>query len=105
MAGRLRATHAVVDAVQVRGSETQEVDLIFSPRLEHICLQSKKCLLDYLAQKPSAIGLRSQYALRLYDRAKKVRLGRNQAHYIGATWHGTRAGSGKGCSRQRYPGS
>ena len=46
-----------VDALQVRGSENQEVYLTFSPRFEHIWLESKKLLLDSLAQKPAAIGL------------------------------------------------
>ena len=59
-----------VDAVQVMGDETQEVYLTFSPRFEHIWLQCRKRLLDYLAQKPAAIGLRSQYAIRLYAWAK-----------------------------------
>jgi hypothetical protein len=39
-----------VDAVQVRGMENQEVYLTFSPRFE----------LEYVAQKPANIGLRSQ---------------------------------------------
>jgi hypothetical protein len=60
-----------VDAVQVRGTEYQEVYLTFSPRFEHIWLESKKRLLDYVAQKPANIRLRSQYALRLYSWAKK----------------------------------
>ena len=59
-----------VDAVQVMGGETQEVYLTFSPRFEHIWLESKKLLLDSLAQKPAAIGLRSKYAIRLYGWAK-----------------------------------
>jgi hypothetical protein len=56
--------------VQVRGAENQEVYLTFSPRFEHIWMECKKRLLDYLAQKPDAIGLRSQYAIRLYAWAK-----------------------------------
>jgi hypothetical protein len=59
-----------VDAVQVRGSENQEVHLTFSPRFEHIWLASKKRLLDYVHQKPAAVGLRSKYAIRLYAWAK-----------------------------------
>ena len=59
-----------VDAVQVMGGETQEVYLTFSPRFEHIWLECKKRLLDSLAQKPAAIGLRSKYAIRLYGWAK-----------------------------------
>ena len=60
-----------VDAVQVKGAENQEVYVSFSPRFEHIWLESKKRLLEYAEQKPANIGLRSQYALRLYDWAKK----------------------------------
>jgi hypothetical protein len=59
-----------VDAVQVRGAENEEVCVTFSPRFEHIWLESKKLLLDSLAQKPAAIGLRSKYAIRLYTWAK-----------------------------------
>src|SRR5215469_3452735 len=60
-----------IDAVEVRGAEEQEIYLSFSPRFEHIWLQSKRRLLEYVAQKPANIGLRSQYALRLYDWARK----------------------------------
>jgi len=60
-----------VDAVQVRGAEDQEVFLTFSPRFEHIWLESKKRLMGYVSQKPANIGLRSQYALRMYSWAKK----------------------------------
>jgi len=59
-----------VDAVQVMGAENQEVYLTFSPRFEHMWLECKKRLLDYLAQARAAIGLRSQYAIRLYAWAK-----------------------------------
>jgi len=54
----------------VIGNETQEVYLTFSPRFEHIWLECKTRLLDSLAQKPAAIGLRSKYAIRLYTWAK-----------------------------------
>ena len=60
-----------VDAVQIRGTENLEVYLIFSPRFERIWLESKKRLLDHLAQNPGNIGLRSQYAIRLYSWAQK----------------------------------
>ena len=60
-----------IEAVEVRGAQEQEVYVTFSPRFEHIWLKSKKRLLEYVAQKPANIGLRSQYALRLYDWAKK----------------------------------
>ena len=57
--------------MEVRGAQEQEVYLSFSPRFEHIWLESERRLLEYVAQKPANIGLRSQYALRLYDCAKK----------------------------------
>jgi plasmid replication initiation protein len=60
-----------VDAVQVRAAENHEVYLTFSPRFEHIWLESKKRLMGYVSQKPANIGLRSQYALRMYSWAKK----------------------------------
>ena len=60
-----------VEAVQVKGAEDQEVFLTFSPRFEHIWLESKKRLMGYVSQKPANIGLRSQYALRMYSWAKK----------------------------------
>jgi plasmid replication initiation protein len=56
--------------VQVRGSENQKVYLTFSSRFERIWLESKNHLLDYLAEKAANIGLRSQYAIRLYAWAK-----------------------------------
>jgi hypothetical protein len=60
-----------VDAVQVRGAENHEVYVTFSPRFEPIWLESKKRLLKYVAQQPPDIGLRSRYALRLYNWARK----------------------------------
>src|SRR5262249_584915 len=60
-----------INAVEGRGAQQQEVYLSFSPRFEHIWLQSKRRLLGYVAQKPANIGLGSQYALRLYGWAKK----------------------------------
>jgi hypothetical protein len=59
-----------IDAVEARGPQEQEVYLSFSPRFERIWLESKRRLLEYVAQKPANIGLRSQYALRLYGWAK-----------------------------------
>ena len=38
-----------VDAVEVRGAENEQVCVTFSPRFEHIWLECKKRLLDYLA--------------------------------------------------------
>ena len=40
-----------VDAVQVRAAENQEVYLTFSLRFEHVWLESKKRLLEYVVQK------------------------------------------------------
>jgi Initiator Replication protein len=60
-----------LECVQARGEENQEVYLTFSPSFERIWLESKKRLPDYMEQKPANIGLRSQYALRLYSWAKK----------------------------------
>ena len=42
-----------IDAVEVRGAQEQEVYLSFSPRFEHIWLQSKRRLLEYVARKPA----------------------------------------------------
>jgi Initiator Replication protein len=60
-----------LDAVQVRGAEDREVYVTFSPRFERIWLESKKRLMGYVSQKPANIGLRIQYALRMYSWAKK----------------------------------
>jgi len=38
-----------VDAVRVRGAENEQVCVTFSPRFEHIWLESKELLLDSLA--------------------------------------------------------
>jgi Initiator Replication protein len=61
-----------VEAVQVRGAENREVYLPFSPRFERIWLESKKRLPEYIAEQPANIGLRSQYALRLYNWAQST---------------------------------
>ena len=61
----------MLDAAQVRGVENQEVYLTFNPRFERIWLQSKKRLPEYVAEKPANMGLRSQYAIRLYTWTKK----------------------------------
>ena len=57
-----------LDAVQVGEAK---VYVTFSPRFEHIWLESKKRLLEIADQKPANMGLRSQYAIRLYGWAKK----------------------------------
>ena len=53
-------------SVETIGSENQEVYVEFSPNFERIWLESKKRLTEYVSQKPANLGLRSQYALRLY---------------------------------------
>jgi hypothetical protein len=53
------------------GSDNREVYLTLSPRFERIWLESKKRLMGYVSQNPANIGLRSQYALRMYSWAKK----------------------------------
>ena len=59
-----------VDSVHLKRGENEEVYLTFSPRFEHIWLECKKRLLDYLSQKPAAVELPSKYAIRLYAWAK-----------------------------------
>ena len=46
-----------VDAVEVKGGENREVCVTFSPRFERIWVESRKCLLEYVAQKPGNVGL------------------------------------------------
>jgi Initiator Replication protein len=58
-------------SVQARGAENQEVYIAFSPRFDRIWLESKKRLPEYVSQKPANLGLRSQYAIRLYSWTKK----------------------------------
>jgi plasmid replication initiation protein len=67
----LRSYTRWVDSVEVRGGENEEVYVTFNPRFDHIWLQSKKRLPEYVAEKPANIGLRSRYALGLYSWAKK----------------------------------
>jgi hypothetical protein len=55
----------------VKGTENQEVYVAFSPQFEHIWVESKKHLPQYVAEEPANIGLRSQYSIRLYAWAKK----------------------------------
>jgi len=53
-----------LECVQTRGAENQEVYLTFSPSFERIWLESKKRLPEYVSQKPTNLGLRSQYSIR-----------------------------------------
>jgi hypothetical protein len=59
-----------LESVQTRGAENPQVYLTFSPNFERIWVESKKRLPEYVSQKPANLGLRSQYALRLYSFAK-----------------------------------
>jgi len=78
-----------VDAVRVRGAENQEVYLTFSPRFEHIWLESKRRLLEPKASQYWTAQPVCPASLRL---GEDVWLGRNLAHYIRATSHSARAG-------------
>lgn len=60
-----------LEAVIVKETENQEIYVTFSPQFERIWLESKKRLPGYVADKPANLGLRSQYAIRLYGWAKK----------------------------------
>jgi plasmid replication initiation protein len=60
-----------LESVQARGAENSEVYLTFSPQFEHIWLESKKRLPQYVAEEPANLGLRSQYSIRLYSWARK----------------------------------
>ena len=86
-----------VDTVQVMGAENQEVYLTFSPRFEHIWLGCKERLLEHVAQKPANIGLRSQYALRLYAWAKDHAPVGTKRITVEQLSHGARVGSAKRC--------
>jgi plasmid replication initiation protein len=61
----------VVGSCDCEGAENQEVCIAFSPNFERIWLEAKKRLPEYVSQKPANLGLKSQYALRLYSWAKK----------------------------------
>jgi hypothetical protein len=61
----------------VRGAQEQEVYLSFSPRFEHIWLESKQRLLKFADKKPANIGLRSQYAPPPVRLGEDIRLGRH----------------------------
>ena len=60
-----------MDAVHTKGRDNEEVYLTFGSRFKRIWLEAKKRLLEHVAEKPAIIGLRSQYAIRLYGWAKK----------------------------------
>ena len=61
-----------LEAVIVKGTENQEVYVTFSPEFEHIWLESKKRLPEYVSQKPANLELRSQHSIRFYDWAKSM---------------------------------
>jgi hypothetical protein len=60
-----------LEAVIVKGTDNQEVYVAFSPQFEHIWLESKKRLPQFVADQPANLGLRSRYSIRLYGWAKK----------------------------------
>jgi plasmid replication initiation protein len=60
-----------LESVRARGAENSAIYLTFSPQFEHIWLESKKRLPEYVSQKPANLGLRSQYSIRLYSWARK----------------------------------
>ncbi len=60
-----------LESMEVKVGANTEVYVAFNPRFERIWLEAKKRLPDDIEQKPTATGLRSQYAFRLYNWAKK----------------------------------
>ena len=48
-----RRDEPAADAVHAKGADNQEVYLTFSPHFQRILLESKKCLLEYVDQKPA----------------------------------------------------
>ena len=71
----------------------------------HIWLESKKRLLEYVAQKPADIGLRSQFALRLYSWAKKYVTVGTKRISLEQLRKGARSGIGTRCGRKYHPKS
>jgi plasmid replication initiation protein len=57
--------------VIVKGTENQEIYVTFSQQFEHIWLESKKRLPQFVAEEPANLALRSRYSIRLYGWAKK----------------------------------
>ena len=54
-----------------RWKESKRPNRALIPLSPLVSLESKKRLMGYVSQKPANIGLRSQYALRMYSWAKK----------------------------------
>ena len=94
-----------VDAVQVRGAENEEVCVTFSPRFEHIWLESKKLLLDSLAQKTCCYRSSQQVCHPPVYLGEKPRLNGKKARHIGRTSRSARTGFSKGRRWECYPGS
>src|SRR5580693_9096771 len=94
-----------LECVQVKEGPEQEVYVTFSPRFERIWLESKKRLPDYVSQKPATIGLRNQYALRLYTWAKKHIEDGTKRISLEQASKGARAGVGKRRGRKDRPRS
>ena len=60
-----------LEAVIVKGTENQEVLRDLHPLFEHIWIESKKRLPQFVAKEPRNLGLRSRYSIRLYGWANK----------------------------------
>jgi hypothetical protein len=94
-----------VDAVQVREAENQEVYLRFNPRFEHIWLRIEETSLGVRCRETGQYWTPKSIcppALRL---GEKVRVGGNEAHFIGAASKSARAGVGKRYGWKDHPRS
>jgi plasmid replication initiation protein len=60
-----------LESVIVKETENQEVYVTFSPQFEHIWIESKKRLPQFVAKEPANLALRSRYSIRLFGWAKK----------------------------------
>ncbi len=60
-----------VETVQVRGSSDQHVYVSLNPKFEQVWLAAKRYLPEHGVEKSANLKLRSKYALRFYDWAKK----------------------------------
>jgi hypothetical protein len=84
-----------VDAVQVGAAENEQVCVSFSPRFEHIWLESKKLLLDSLAQKTCCYRSSQQVCHPPVYLGEKPRLNGKKARHIGRTSRSARTDSVK----------
>jgi hypothetical protein len=88
-----------LDSVQAKGAENQEVYVTFSPLFERVWIETKKRLIEYVAEKPASLGLRSQYALRFYEWAKRHATVGTKRISLKQPKKSARTGVGKGCRR------